>query len=277
MLGYPEDGLDVLGPRRYRLATREAVKAFRRSRPWQGNHEERAAKFQTVFTDLCRIYHVTCVLEIEPDAMTRSNSFNSSCCCGVVNLTKFSVVTLFHEFAHAMGKDEWQACDWSLNLFRIMFPNSFSRCRFDGHCIMSVRPALNRAAKPAANQAVAAVGSAVAKSANAEGLPWDPSTEDELIALEGQALVNMQLATPAQASTEGSASEASPVQAPSDECFVGDEMELAITCLKYLSNTLEGVQYESHENTKKAAQVRKKAMALVEMMSSLPPLPPRKR
>ena len=39
---------------------------------------------------------------------------------------KLSVITLLHEFAHALlGKREDFAQDWSINLFRIIYPRAF--------------------------------------------------------------------------------------------------------------------------------------------------------
>jgi hypothetical protein len=41
-----------------------------------------------------------------------------------------------HEFAHARGADERQACRWSINLFKKCFPRSFARCRVIGHTLV---------------------------------------------------------------------------------------------------------------------------------------------
>lgn len=40
---------------------------------------------------------------------------------------RLSVLTLLHEFAHALGKDEKAACKWSLNLFKKVYPRQFRR------------------------------------------------------------------------------------------------------------------------------------------------------
>jgi hypothetical protein len=45
-------------------------------------------------------------------------------------------VTFLHEFAHARGFDERQACRWSINLFRRCFPRSFASCRQVGHTLV---------------------------------------------------------------------------------------------------------------------------------------------
>jgi hypothetical protein len=49
---------------------------------------------------------------------------------------KLSVVTFLHEFGHARGFGERQACRWSLNLFRRCFPRSFARCTACGHVLL---------------------------------------------------------------------------------------------------------------------------------------------
>jgi hypothetical protein len=50
-----------------------------------------------------------------------------------------SVVTTLHEFAHALGKSEWEACRWSIWLFKTTFPKSFERLAFDGHLVRASR------------------------------------------------------------------------------------------------------------------------------------------
>ena len=51
-------------------------------------------------------------------------------------LSYLSVLAYLHEFAHARGADERQACHWSINLFRRCFPRSFARCRAVGHTLV---------------------------------------------------------------------------------------------------------------------------------------------
>ena len=56
-----------------------------------------------------------------------------------INLPTLSVVTYLHEFAHSRGADERQACGWSINLFRRIFPRSYARCRHQGHMLIAGR------------------------------------------------------------------------------------------------------------------------------------------
>jgi hypothetical protein len=50
---------------------------------------------------------------------------------------KVSIITFFHEIAHAIyGSNEKTAVLWSVNLFRRIFPLSYSRLIADGHCLV---------------------------------------------------------------------------------------------------------------------------------------------
>ena len=137
MSGYPSSVAQVLDPPvRFKRSTLCAVQQFASSRPWQGSIDERMAKFQQLHNDLCRVY--------AKHTSLRFGSINGVCSGGscydpmadtIVLNGKLSVVTYLHEFAHGLGKDEYGACRWSLNLFRACFPRSFGRCRAQGHML----------------------------------------------------------------------------------------------------------------------------------------------
>jgi hypothetical protein len=76
-------------------------------------------------------------LFVDVEAGTHSGASNYRPACHTITLTgKLSVLTYLHEFAHARGADERQACRWSINLFRRCFPRSFARCRAVGHTLV---------------------------------------------------------------------------------------------------------------------------------------------
>jgi len=276
MSGYHEDANDVIGPRRYRLPTREAVKKFRSSKPWRGTFLERKAKFDALLADLCAAYRITCRLEVDPDAITNANSYDSHYANGVIYLTKFSVVTVLHEFAHALGKDETGACDWAINIFRIMFPNSFQRCRFDGHLVLSVRPARWR---PSLVQtAGAGMAAGVTAQATAPALP--PSLAIKPGELASDFLSRLVLLAASHAAKPTAPVQAllpvEPVQTP--ELFprlplvceplgepvvqpVGDELEVACECLSALVVALRQTESDSETRVKvKQAMVNATAL-----------------
>ncbi|MCH7700374.1 MAG: hypothetical protein IID37_01685 [Planctomycetes bacterium] len=138
---YPETVIEVIDSEmRFRPATLRAVRAFASSKPWSGSLEKRKEKFIKVTHDLATAYNVP-----EPDL--RFEQLDGTSSGGsyylpkmhlIIMSGKLSVVTYLHEFAHALGKDEADACRWSINLFRQCFPRQFSRLIHRGH--MLIRP-----------------------------------------------------------------------------------------------------------------------------------------
>jgi hypothetical protein len=138
---YPQRPEDVLDPPvRFKRRTVAAVARFKMSKPWRGTEEERKAKFERLHLDLCAVYGKQTRLTFglldggDSGSSHYTPSTDTITLCG-----RISVLTLLHEFAHALGKDERGACRWSLNLFRRVFPVSFSRCTADGHTLRSAR------------------------------------------------------------------------------------------------------------------------------------------
>ena len=138
---YPETVIEVMDEAmRFKPATLRAVRAFASSKPWSGSIEKRKEKFAKVNFDLAAAYGAPKPeLRFEQmDGTCSSSSYYLSMAHRIVLSGKLSVVTYLHEFAHALGKDEADACRWSINLFRQCFPRQFSRLIHRGH--MLIRP-----------------------------------------------------------------------------------------------------------------------------------------
>ena len=135
---YPATVQEVLDPAvRFKPAALRAVRAFARSKPWRGTFAERWEKFITLRQALSEVYGIAPILEFWGEEGGHSGS---SCFVPrrntIILRGRLSVVTFLHEFAHARGADERQACRWSINLFRRCFPRSFARCRAVGHTLV---------------------------------------------------------------------------------------------------------------------------------------------
>jgi hypothetical protein len=131
---YPASVAEVLDPAMtFRPAALRAVRALARSRPWRGSVAVRALKLQACLIELSAAYGLRLpALSVVPGAADCYRPAAHEIVLG----ERLSVVTFLHEFAHARGHDERQACRWSLNLFRRCFPRSFARCRAVGHTLV---------------------------------------------------------------------------------------------------------------------------------------------
>ena len=136
MPDYPQSLEAALGqPLKFPPATLKAVRAFAASKPWRGKFEERQAKFRQLHADLCQIYAVSLTLVFHGDGTGDSGGSYYSRGANVIILAgRLSVITFMHEWGHAVrGGSEFEACRWSLRLFRRCFPKSFARLRWEGH------------------------------------------------------------------------------------------------------------------------------------------------
>lgn len=141
---YPRSVDEVLDESmRFRGAVLRAVKAFRRSKPFRGELAERREKFGTLHGKLCEIYGTRTRLEFNAG---RPANGSYSPLEDVIRLDgKLSVITYLHEFAHSIfGSDEVQACRWSVNLFRRLFPRSYARLVPVGHTLRRAEDATPR-------------------------------------------------------------------------------------------------------------------------------------
>ena len=138
---YPATVVEILDDSMTFLpATLRAVRAFKKSRPWTGTIDERKEKFRQLNRDLAVAYGVA-----EPelifgdlDGSTSGASHYIPSAHRIVLVGRLSVVTCLHEIAHARGMGEHDACRWSVNLFRQVFPRQFARLIQRGHTL--VRP-----------------------------------------------------------------------------------------------------------------------------------------
>lgn len=138
---YPQAVIEVLDADiKYPPAVMEAVERFAASNPWKGSINSRKNKFLLLNSDLAKAYSID-----KPNldfgninGGSSGESYYSPADHRIVINGKLSVVTFLHEFAHALGHGEREACRWSINLFRKCFPRQYSRLIHIGHTL--VRP-----------------------------------------------------------------------------------------------------------------------------------------
>jgi hypothetical protein len=113
-----------------------AVRRFARCRPWRGSLEARKWKLQRLHQNLCEVYGKRTTLRFGVlDGTDSGSSFYSPAADEIVLTGRVSIVTFLHEFGHALGKDERQAVRWSVNLYRLCCPRSFSGSIGHGHMV----------------------------------------------------------------------------------------------------------------------------------------------
>lgn len=130
---YPASLDEVIHDVKYKRETLTALKQFKASRPWKGALADRIVKFWDLHVELCRIYGKNVGLDFDPSVMLNEGSGRSNFNQLTNTITlhgKLSVLTFLHEWGHVLkGRSEYQACVWSVNLFRKVFPDNFSRLR----------------------------------------------------------------------------------------------------------------------------------------------------
>jgi hypothetical protein len=137
---YPATVEQVLDPAMtFKPAALRAVRMFARSKPWRGSIAQRKEMFRRLNRALAAAYGIAeprlVFAGVEAGAPSGRSSYRPL--FHTITLAgRLSVVTYLHEFAHARGADERQACRWSINLFRRCFPRSFARCRAVGHTLV---------------------------------------------------------------------------------------------------------------------------------------------
>jgi len=136
---YPKTVIEVIDPTmKFRRETLKAVNRFRASRPWHGSMQQRKRKFAWLNSTLAKAYGIP-VPNLRFGRLDGSHSGRSHYIPShhrIELVGKLSVVTFLHEFAHARGMDEREACRWSINLFRTAFPLKFSKLLFVGHTLI---------------------------------------------------------------------------------------------------------------------------------------------
>jgi hypothetical protein len=129
---YPRTVAEVLDPAMtFKPAALAAVRDLARAKPWRGSPAERLAKLAACLDRLAEAYGVR-----RPSlAVGRTDCYRPG--LNSIELTPaLSVVTFLHEFSHARGHDERDACRWSINLFRRCFPRSYAACRHVRHTLV---------------------------------------------------------------------------------------------------------------------------------------------
>lgn len=139
--GYPESVLEVLdADMRFKPGVLKAMRSFKKSRPWSGSIEKRKEKFRRLNKALAGCYGRPAP-DLVFERINNSSSARSRyepAANRIVIVGRLSVVSFLHEFGHALGKGEWQACKWSINLFRKVIPREFERLVHRRH--MLIRP-----------------------------------------------------------------------------------------------------------------------------------------
>ena len=140
---YPFSVQEVLDDKmKFHRGVISAAKRYAEAHPWRGSNKERASKLERFYAEICTVYGVS-----PPKLDAQNLGFGDSGSSAYMPVYRtvylrgrFSVVTALHELAHHLGKREWQACRWSLNLFCRVWPTEFSKCFADGHMLRRSGP-----------------------------------------------------------------------------------------------------------------------------------------
>jgi hypothetical protein len=123
---------------KYKRETIKAVKKFKQTNPWKGSREVRTMKFDALLAELKVIYNkpsLRCVYECQRPYFESFSSCYSPYDDLITMRGRFSVITFLHEFAHALGRDEYGAVKWSTNLFAKVFPEKMAALSNSGHVL----------------------------------------------------------------------------------------------------------------------------------------------
>lgn len=137
--GYPPDPL-INPTLKFKNATIQAMKEFKRSRPYHGSNEEIQSKYLALFTQLKRIYGSSTRIELRHSSGSSGGSYFSPLENKIVLSGRPSVVTFLHEFTHARGGGEYEATAWSVNLFIRIFPESIEKLGVYRHMLQLGNP-----------------------------------------------------------------------------------------------------------------------------------------
>lgn len=140
---YPQDLDAIVCEQNYRAATIKLMKEYKKWRPWRGTTSYRIQKIYWLHNNLCNIYDKETALFVHPSVLAGGSS-GSSCHVStsygdfIILNGRVSVLTYLHEFGHGLkGESEHEACKWSINLFREIFPDNFKRLIGRGHFLYS--------------------------------------------------------------------------------------------------------------------------------------------
>jgi hypothetical protein len=130
---YPQTVKEVIKNVKYNKECITALKAYKEMKPWRGSEEERIWKMKTLHWNLNLAYRRTTKLQFVGGDQSSYYEPGEDLITIVGNP---SVITYLHEYAHALyGASEKQACRWSINLFRKIFPRSYRNLKPVGHML----------------------------------------------------------------------------------------------------------------------------------------------
>jgi len=134
---YPLCHDEVLDPPlKLRKGVLPAARKFKALEPWKGTLEQRIVKFLWVVNELSKVYGIKPPV-IHSDNVDRDEpsdgSYYQPMTHAIYLRGRLSVITLLHEFAHSLGRNEYGACRWSLCVFKRAFPKQWNRLVWRGH------------------------------------------------------------------------------------------------------------------------------------------------
>jgi len=146
-MSYPLSAASVMQtPVSFKEETLEAVRRYKNVGPWDralsGNKndtiEDRKRKMSNFHNELCRIYNKSTTLHFYDIKLGAGNMASGRSHYNVLTDTitivnKLSVITYLHEFAHALGKNEYGAVRWSCSLFQQAFPEKWKKLHPQRH------------------------------------------------------------------------------------------------------------------------------------------------
>lgn len=111
--------------------------------PWRGSPLEKAAKYYWLHNQLCLLYRKSIYLTFSDNIFENMETSDGNGAYipdyeAIVIIGKLSVITFLHEWGHAIyGTSEREACRWSINLFRKIFPKQFAKLAVNGHLLLT--------------------------------------------------------------------------------------------------------------------------------------------
>lgn len=139
--GYPDTPV-VFGPEvKFKLGVIAAIKRFKKKKTHNRTTVERLAAMRELVRDLSMVYErptvkLAAVCLMEDEQADSRRSFYHGRSDTIVMVEKLSIITLLHEFAHALGKDEVGAVRWSVTLFQRVWPERFELLQAEGHTLV---------------------------------------------------------------------------------------------------------------------------------------------
>lgn len=127
---------------------RDEKKPFRPKQYSDEAKESKLKKFKWLSEELSRIYEIPAP-EVEIGIMdeetwktpsSSGSSYYTNINHKIIMEGRFSVITFLHEYGHARGFDETDATIWSANLFKRIFPVSYSKLERSAHTLVQPGP-----------------------------------------------------------------------------------------------------------------------------------------